>query len=113
MEEKERYKFIKDIPDDIWEDKYYSITDTETGEYIAFESACAILNEKDKHIKELEEENKQLNSQPKEIVEKIKERVLKIDKTKIKTLDNGYSTLYCDRPTVITILDTILKEYGE
>lgn len=28
-----------------------------------------------------------------------------------RTLKNGYSTLYCDRPSVITILDTILKEY--
>ncbi len=53
----------------------------------------------------------QLKSQPKEIVEKIKKGVLKIDKIEIKTLDNGYSTLYCDRPGVIIILDTILKEY--
>lgn len=59
-------------------------------------------------IKDLKQ---QLKSQPAEIMEKIKERVLKIDKTEIKTLDNGYSTLYCDRPSVITILDTILKDY--
>lgn len=59
----------------------------------------------------IEKLEQQLKSQPKEIIEKIKERVLKIDKTEIKTLDNGYSTLYCDRPTVITILDAILKEY--
>lgn len=61
--------------------------------------------------KELLKYEQQLKSQPKEIVEKIKERILKIDKTEIKTLENGYSTLYCDRPTVITILDDILKEY--
>lgn len=60
------------------------------------------------HIAELQQ---QLKSQPAEIVEKIKENILKIDKIEIKTLKNGYSTLYCDRPSVITILDTILKEY--
>lgn len=43
-------------------------------------------------------------------LQRAKESVLKIDKTEIKTLENGYSTLYIDRPEVITILDQIIKE---
>ena len=43
-------------------------------------------------------------------LEKAKEKVLKIDKTEIKTLENGYSTLYVDRPEIITIIDQQIAE---
>lgn len=43
-------------------------------------------------------------------LEKVKQNVLKIDKTEIKTLENGYSTLYCDRPEVITIINNQIKQ---
>lgn len=43
-------------------------------------------------------------------LEKAKESVLKINKAEIKVLENGYSTLYCDRPEIITIIDQQIKE---
>ena len=45
-------------------------------------------------------------------LEKVEELILKIDNnhTEIKTLKNGYSTLYVDSPTVISIIDQQIKE---
>ena len=48
-----------------------------------------------------------------EQLEKVKESVLGIDKTEIKTLKNGFSTLYVDRPEVITKLDNQIKQLKE
>ena len=46
-------------------------------------------------------------------LEEVKKDILKIDKTEIKTLKNGYSTLYVDRPEVITIIDQKIKQLKE
>lgn len=45
-------------------------------------------------------------------LEKVKELILKIDNNhrEIKTLKNGYSTLYIDSPTVMFIIDQQIKE---
>ena len=43
-------------------------------------------------------------------LQKLKESILKIDKTEIKTLGNGYSTLYVDRPEIINEIDNQIKE---
>ena len=45
-------------------------------------------------------------------LEKVEELVLKIDnnKSEIKTLKNGYSTLYVDSSEVIFIIDQQIKE---
>ena len=74
---------------------------------------CGIENVKTKNgnlkyeIKQLKQSQKQLAI---EKLEKVKQNVLKIDKTEIKTLENGYSTLYCDRPEVIAIIDRQIKQ---
>lgn len=48
-----------------------------------------------------------------EQLQKLKESILKIDKTEIKTLENGYSTLYVDRPEIINEIDQQIKELRE
>ena len=61
----------------------------------------------DNQVIELMEDNRNKDkiSFALEQLEKVKESVLGIDKTEIKTLKNGFSTLYVDRPEVITKLD--------
>lgn len=56
MEEKERYELK------IYAGcEYYSITDTKEKQQITIENTINLLNQQDKRIKELEEENKELN----------------------------------------------------
>lgn len=45
-----------------------------------------------------------------EKLEKVKEEILKISKAEIKTLKNGYSTLYIDRPEVVVKIDNQIEE---
>ena len=81
--------------------------------------ACVILNEQDKRIKELEQENQQLKQQlhdlPKKIVEEIKLQLFNHFKVKnieeygkLPLIDSLFTT-----DTVIEILDTILEKFGE
>ena len=60
MEEKERFELIG----------YCSYRDTETG--VIGDNFVELLNQQDKEIIKLREENQQLHSQPAEIVEKIR-----------------------------------------
>jgi len=46
-------------------------------------------------------------------LEEVKKDILGIEKTEIKTLKNGYSTLYIDRPEIITIIDKHIKQLKE
>lgn len=101
----EKLRKIHSIKDDV------TMTEKVNGVVFDIEQIMIIQLLKYNYEMQINNLKQQLKSQPKEIVEKIKERVLKIDKTEIKTLENGYSTLYCDRPSVITILDDILEEY--
>lgn len=50
------------------------------------------------------------NSKAIEVLENLKKEILNIDKSEIKTLDNGYSTLYVDRPEVIIKIDNQITE---
>jgi len=68
-----------------------------------------VIEDTKNYIKELKQSQKQLAI---EELEKLEENILKIDKIEIKTLENGYSTLYCDRPEIITIIDNQIKELG-
>lgn len=118
--EEERYEW--DNQDDTF------ARDTQTNDLV---SVFEILNEQDKRIKELElllnadkkmktnsikgfEKLKQENQQLKQLaineLERLKESILKINKTEIKTLENGYSTLYIDRPEIINEIDNQIKE---
>lgn len=54
--------------------------------------------------------NQLLNSRAIEQLEKVKEEILKISKAEIKTLKNGYSTLYIDRSEVIVKIDHLINE---
>lgn len=69
-----------------------------------------------KAFEKLKQENQQLKQSQKQLaiseLKKVKKSVLEIDKTEIKVLKNGYSTLYCDRPEVITIINNQIKELG-
>lgn len=132
MEEKERYSY--------WQGTS-SIVDNETNK--VYDYVDDLLNQQSKRIKELEnmnsrlsqgiywgngehfcdvvkklkQENQQLkqsqNQKAIEKLEKVKESVLEIDKIEINVLENGYSTLYCDRPEVITIIDNQIKKLKE
>ena len=94
MEEKERYELIG----------YCSYRDTETG--VIGDNFVEILNQQDKKIIKLKEENQQLrqqlNSQPAEIVGKIRSKCCVEDKCK-----DGSFVLGINEKD----LDTILKEY--
>lgn len=94
-----------------WENKYFKLEKQ--------------LAEKEKEIEEMKEGQKDIclrcgglthkqyeqsqNQTAIEKLEKVKDNILKIDKTEIKTLENGYSTLYVDRPEIITIIDQQIK----
>ena len=91
MEEKERYELIG----------YCSYRDTETG--VIGDNFVDILNQQDKEIIKLREENQQLHSQPAEIVEKIRSKCCVEDKCK-----DGSFVLGINEKD----LDTILKWYG-
>ena len=95
MEEKERYELIG----------YCSYRDTETG--VIGDNFVELLNQQDKKIIKLKEENQQLrqqlNSQPAEIVGKIRSKCCVEDKCK-----DGSFVLGINEKD----LDTILKEYG-
>lgn len=58
-------------------------------------------------IKEIKQSQKQLAI---EKLQRLKENILRIDKTEIKTLENGYSTLYVDRPEIINEINRQIKE---
>ena len=91
MEEKERYELIG----------YCSYRDTETG--VIGDNFVELLNQQDKEIIKLREENQQLHSQPAEIVEKIRSKCCVEDKCK-----DGSFVLGINEKD----LDTILKWYG-
>ena len=88
MEEKERYELIG----------YCSYRDTETG--VIGDNFVELLNQQDKEIIKLREENQQLHSQPAEIVEKIRSKCCVEDKCK-----DGSFVLGINEKD----LDTILK----
>ena len=90
MQEKERYELLG----------YCSYRDTETG--VIGDNFVDILNQQDKEIIKLREENQQLHSQPAEIVEKIRSKCCVEDKCK-----DGSFVLGINEKD----LDTILKEY--
>ena len=76
---------------------------------LSVEKVNAIIDY-DKLIRNIDKfANKQLAIQE---LEKVEELILKIDNNhkEIKTLKNGYSTLYVDSPTVISIIDQEIKE---
>ena len=90
MEEKERYELIG----------YCSYRDTKTG--VIGDNFVELLNQQDKEIIKLREENQQLHSQPAEIVEKIRSKCCVEDKC-----EDGSFVLGINEKD----LDTILKEY--
>lgn len=129
-EEKGRYKL------ESYNEAFCEIHDTESDEwYKRRDLITDLLNQQDKQIKELElllnankkietnsikgfeklkQEIQQLKQSQKQLaiseLEKVKKSVLEIDKIEIKVLENGYSTLYCDRPEVITIINNQIKQ---
>lgn len=96
MEEKERFELK------IYAGcEYYSITDTKEKQQITIENTINLLNQQDKRIKELEEENKELNDyletdevtkreyyQKVDKNDKAKDREIKKLKDKIKELED-------------------------
>lgn len=96
MEEKERYELK------IYAGcEYYSITDTKEKQQITIENTINLLNQQDKRIKELEEENNELNDyletdevtkreyyQKVDKNDKAKDREIKKLKDKIKELED-------------------------
>ena len=68
MEEKERFELK------IYAGcEYYSITDTKEKQQITIENTINLLNQQDKRIKELEEENQQLKQSQKQLaIEELK-----------------------------------------
>lgn len=101
MEEKERYVIRYDL------DYNQCLIDTEknqgVGDYIKI---VKLLNQQDKRIKELEQENQQLKQQlhelPKKIVEEVEKNFTEYLPLKYKTGAGFYSRL-----------NTILKKYGD
>ena len=117
MEEKERYELLS----------CWCITDNETNNIIdGYKNIIDLLNQQDKRIKELEEENlslqeqsirdnqnwieettklkQQLHDLPKKIVEEIK---------KLSDTATLWSSEVYDYAITAKNLDTILKKYGE
>lgn len=96
MEENERYELK------IYAGcEYYSITDTKEKQQITIENTINLLNQQDKRIKELEEENNELNDyletdevtkreyyQKVDKIDKAKDREIKKLKDKIKELED-------------------------
>ncbi len=70
------------------------------------------LEEKDKVISKLQTSQRDKTQLAIQELEKVEELILKIDNNhrEIKTLKNGYSTLYIDSPTVMFIIDQQIKE---
>ena len=105
MEEKPRYKYYEETN---------HLYDNEKGELYAYNlnknKIISILNQQDKRIKELEQENQQLKQQlhdlPKKIVGEIKKELYSCGKTYLE--DEPYIEICI----VQGILDTILKKYG-
>ena len=96
MEEKERY-IIDRFDGDIF--------DTKKGYYPSNQTICEIINQQDKHIKELERENQQLKQQlhdlPKKIVGEVEKNFTEYLPLKYKTGAWFYGKL-----------NEILKKYG-
>ena len=100
MEEKERYEYFFGTN---------TIKDNKTNQF--YGCVVNLLNQQDKRIKELEEENQQLKPQlhdlPKKIVETIKNQMGSIEDVLINC-GNGKEDALC---WFNEILDTILKKY--
>ena len=117
MEEKERYDVkrlsyslnvkLTDNYEPDW--RYIIFDDVNDAELDKLETVCNLLNQQDKRIKELEQENQQLKQQlhdlPKKIVEEIEEEIIKYDLLKNFPNEAGYCMFN-------SILDTILEKYG-
>ncbi len=73
------------------------------------QNSVTVSELKNKKIEQLEQSQKQLAISE---LEKVKINVFKIDKIEIKTLENGYSIIYCARPEVTTIINNQIKELG-
>lgn len=121
MEEKERYgcRYIRG--------EFDVFIDNETDKYLTIQEVKHLLNQQDKRIKELEQENlslqeqsirdnqnwieettqlkQQLHDLPNKIVREIEEEIIKYDLLKNFPNEAGYCMLD-------SILDTILKKYG-
>ena len=104
MEEKERYEYFFGTN---------TIKDNKTNQF--YGCVVDLLNQQDKRIKELENENKQLKQQlhdlPKKIVEEIRDNMSKIIIEKqIKWGDNTQIGFICN--AINECLDAILKKFG-
>ena len=104
MEEKERYEVISPSLNG-----YAYIHDFKTDNVLNTYDSCDLLNQQDKRIKELCQENQQLKQQfhdlPKKIVEEIKDKIPEIGGMKCEIIIDDFLTLN-------TLLDTILKKYS-
>ena len=104
MEEKERYEVISPSLNG-----YAYIHDFKTDNVLNTYDSCDLLNQQDKRINELCQENQQLKQQlhdlPKKIVEEIKDKIPEIGGMKCEIIIDDFLTLN-------TLLDTILKKYS-
>ena len=105
MEEKEIYQIVYFDNDTSWK-----IIDNKTKQEVGgIDDMINLLNQQEKRIKELEEENQQLKQQlndlPKKIVEEIEEEIVKYDLLNNSPNEAGYCMFD-------SILYTILKKYG-
>ena len=99
MQEKDRYSWYNHFTEEIYDSK----------DDVVFVGAITVLNQQNRRIWELIEENQQLKQQlhdlPKKIVEEIKDKIPEIGGMKCEIIID-------DSLTLNTLLDIILKKYG-
>ena len=103
MEEKERYKL------ESYNEAFCQIHDTESDEwYLRKDLVKDLLNQQDKHIKELEEENQQLKQSQKQLaieeLERLKHHFLNLQNTTLGLIK---------RADFVDYLNTQIKELGD
>ena len=100
MEEKERYKL------ESYNEAFCQIHDTESDEwYLRKDLVKDLLNQQDKKIKELEEENQQLKQQLNDLPKKIVGEIEKNFTEYLPLKDKTGAGFYCR-------LNAILEKYG-
>ena len=109
MEEKERYEIDKST-------NYYTntIVDTKTNAYYGnIEEHIDLLNQQDKQIKELEEENKQLKQQLHDLPKKIVAEIRDVAGDYCEECGNVPDLNTITMEDFDEILDTILEKFGD
>lgn len=114
MEEKERYEIVYFDNDTSWK-----IIDNKTKQEVGgIDDMIKLLNQQDKRIKELEQENEQLKQQLHDLPKKIVGEIMKelnniVEVGDYFDIETDEETNLLKQSDIENILDTILEKFGD